>query len=206
MNKQLHGLYAITDPSLIGDKLLEHAEQAIAGGIHLLQYRNKMAEPGQQESEAKQLAQLCQRHGVVFIINDDPQLAAHVNADGVHLGQSDSDIGHARKILGTNKIIGITCHASLKMALTAEQAGADYVAFGRFFASHSKPDAPPAEIEILQQARHRLSIPLVAIGGITPENGSLLIEAGADMLAVIHGIFAANNVLTAVQCYAKLFD
>lgn len=206
MNSPLHGLYAITDPTLMGDRLLADAELAIRGGIRLLQYRNKLAAYSQQEAEAAALLSLCRAQGVRFIINDNPRLAVKLDADGVHLGQSDSDIAAARHMLGADKIIGITCHASLKMALAAEKAGANYVAFGRFFPSQSKPDAPPAEIDILQQARHRLSIPLVAIGGITPENGGLLINAGADMLAVIHGIFAANNVLAAVQHYAELFD
>jgi len=206
MNSPLHGLYAITDPTLMGDRLLADAELAIRGGIRLLQYRNKLAAYSQQEAEAAALLSLCRAQGVRFIINDNPRLAVKLDADGVHLGQSDSDIAAARHMLGEDKIIGITCHASLKMALAAEKAGANYVAFGRFFPSQSKPDAPPAEIDILQQARHRLSIPLVAIGGITPENGGLLINAGADMLAVIHGIFAANNVLAAVQHYAELFD
>ncbi len=205
MTTPLHGLYAITDPTLMGDRLLADAELAIRGGIHLLQYRNKQAESSQQESEAAALMKLCRAQNVHFIINDDPQLAVKVDADGVHLGQSDSNIAHAREILGANKIIGITCHASLKIARAAEKAGADYVAFGRFFPSQTKADAPPAEIDILQQASRQLSIPIVAIGGITAENGAQLIDSGADMLAVIHGIFAANDVRGAAQRYTELF-
>jgi len=206
MSTPLHGLYAITDPTLMGDKLLADAEQAINGGIRLLQYRNKQAAYSQQESEAAALMSLCRTQGVGFIINDDPQLALKVDADGVHLGQSDSNIAHARQILGADKIIGVTCHDSLEMALAAEKAGADYVAFGRFFPSQSKPDAPPAEIELLQQARHSLSIPIVAIGGITPENGGQLINAGADMLAVIHGIFGVADSRQAIRQFVQLFD
>ena len=205
MSLPLHGVYAITDPALLGDQFLAQVEQAIAGGIHLLQYRNKTAPPDQQYREAAALANCCQTRGVRFIINDDPQLAAQVDADGVHLGQSDADIVHARQQLGANKIIGITCHASLEAAQAAENAGADYVAFGRFFPSKTKPDAPPADIGILPQARRHLSIPIVAIGGITPDNGGQLIEAGADMLAVIHGIFAAEDVRATTQRYVKLF-
>ncbi|VAX10293.1 Thiamin-phosphate pyrophosphorylase [hydrothermal vent metagenome] len=189
----------------MGDDLLSPVKQAISGGIHLLQYRNKNALPQTQLIEAVALAALCRAHNVSFIINDNPQLAAEVGAEGVHLGQSDSNITHARQILGADKIIGITCHASLTQAQTAEQAGADYVAFGRFFPSQTKPDAPPAEINILQQARDHLSIPIVAIGGITPENGDQLIEAGADMLAVIHGIFGVTEIKQATQRYVKLF-
>ncbi len=205
MKKILHGVYAITDPALMGDDILSPVKQAIAGGIRLLQYRNKNALPQTQLIEAVALAALCRAHNVNFIINDNPQLAAEVGAKGVHLGQSDSNITHARQILGADKIIGITCHASLDQAQAAEQAGADYVAFGRFFPSQTKPDAPPAEINILQQAREYLSIPIVAIGGITPENGDQLIEAGADMLAVIHGIFGVTEIEQATQRYVKLF-
>ena len=206
MTKQLHGLYAITDPALMGERLLEQAEQAVSGGVRLLQYRNKQADPARQQSEARALSDLCRAHKVTFIINDDPRLAAGVDADGVHLGQSDSDILSARQILGADKIIGLTCHASLENALAAEKAGADYVAFGRFFPSHSKPHAPPAEIDILHQARRRLTVPIVAIGGVTPENGGALIEAGADMLAVIHGIFGVADIRQALRQFVQLFD
>jgi len=205
MTTALHGLYVITDRALMGADLLVQAEQAIAGGARLLQYRDKDSNPARQEQQAGALAQLCKQHGVIFIINDNPELAVNVCADGVHLGQSDADITSARQMLGTDKIIGITCHASLKAALTAEKAGADYVAFGRFFPSQTKPDAPPAEIDILQQARRKLSVPIVAIGGITPDNGGALIAAGADMLAVIHGIFGATEIEQAARRYAELF-
>lgn len=206
MSRTLRSLYAITDRGLMGGDLLIRAEQAIAGGVRLLQYRDKSTDARRREQEATALAQLCQQQGVHFIINDDPALALKAGADGVHLGQSDGDITTTRRFLGRDKIIGITCHNSLKKALAAEKAGADYVAFGRFFPSQTKPDAAPAEIDILRQAKHQLSIPIVAIGGITPENGSALIAAGADMLGVIHGIFGADDVRTATQRYAKLFN
>ncbi len=206
MTTALQGLYVITDRALMGADLLAQAEQAIAGGARLLQYRDKDSNSAQRQQQAGALAQLCKQHGVIFIINDDPALAVNVGADGVHLGQTDSNIYSARQALGTDKIIGVTCHASLKTALAAEKAGADYVAFGRFFPSQTKPDAPPAEIDILQQARRSLSIPIVAIGGITPENGSALIAAGADMLAVIHGIFGASDIRQAAATFARMFD
>ena len=202
---RLRGLYAITDPVLTGAALLPKVEQAIAGGIRLLQYRNKTAPPAQQREEAAALARLCREHGVLFLVNDDPLLAREAGADGVHLGQSDSGIAPARQQLGVRAIIGRTCHASLDAAREAEAAGADYVAFGRFFPSRTKPDAPPADIGILREARQRLSLPIVAIGGITPGNGQALIEAGADMLAVIHGIFGARDIRAAARRHADLF-
>ncbi len=206
MNRTLRGLYVITDRRLMGKDLLTQAEQAILGGAGLLQYRDKSTDISRREREALALAQLCEQHKVRFIINDDPALALKTGADGIHLGQSDGDIGSIRHTLGRDKIIGVTCHASLEKALAAEQAGADYVAFGRFFPSQTKPDAPAAEIDILRQARHQLTIPVVAIGGISAENGGALVAAGADMLAVIHGIFGASDIRSAARQYVELFD
>lgn len=205
MSRTLHGLYVITDRHLMGDDLMSKAEQAIAGGARLLQYRDKSSDTKRQEREAIALAQCCKQHKVNFIINDDPALALKAGADGVHLGQNDGDISTIRQSLGRNKIIGVTCHSSLKKALVAEQAGADYVAFGRFFPSQTKPEAPAAEIDILLQARDQLSIPIVAIGGITHKNGAELIASGADMLAVIHGIFGTGDVRAATRQYVELF-
>ncbi|VAX12699.1 Thiamin-phosphate pyrophosphorylase [hydrothermal vent metagenome] len=206
MSRPLRGLYVITDRRLMGDDLLSKAEQAIAGGARLLQYRDKSSDSTRREREAIALAQRCKQHGVCFIINDDPALALKTDADGVHLGQNDGDITTIRQSLGRDKIIGVTCHSSLKKALAAEQAGADYVAFGRFFPSQTKPDAPSAEIDILLQGKRQLSIPVVAIGGITHKNGAELIAAGADMLAVIHDIFGATDIRRAATALARLFD
>ncbi len=206
MIKTLRGLYVITDRGLMGNDLLVQAEQAISGGARLLQYRDKSTNTRRREQEAIALAQLCKRHDVSFIINDDPRLALKTGADGVHLGQNDGDIHSIRQSLGQDKIIGITCHGSLEKALAAEKAGADYVAFGRFSPSQTKPDAPLAEMDVLLQGRCRLAIPIVAIGGITIKNGSALISAGADMLAVIHGIFGAANIRHAAVTFSRLFD
>ncbi len=149
MIKPLRGLYVITDRGLMGNDLLARAEQAIASGARLLQYRDKSTDTRRQAREATALAQLCKQHDVCFIINDDPLLALKAGADGIHLGQHDGDIATIRQSFGGDKIIGITCHDSLEKALAAEKAGADYVAFGRFFPSQTKPDAPPADIDIL---------------------------------------------------------
>jgi thiamine-phosphate pyrophosphorylase len=141
--------------------------------------------------QARRLLALCERFSVPLIINDDMQLCADIAANGVHLGQRDGDCATARKLLGAEAIIGVTCHDSLEKAARAADAGADYVAFGRFFPSQTKPDASPAALEILSQAHEKIDIPIVAIGGINPENGASLIAAGADMLAVINGLFGA---------------
>lgn len=205
----IHGLYAITDPALIPDRqLLPAAEAALRGGARLLQYRDKTATPAQRRHRASQLQTLCRQYGALFLVNDDPALAADIEADGVHIGQSDGGIARARQRLGPDKIIGVTCHGDLTLAEQAAEAGADYVAFGRFFPSRTKPQAPPADSAILQQARKQLAIPLVAIGGIDAENGSRLLEQGADALAVIHALFsspAPEHVEQAARRLAALF-
>ena len=202
---RLHGVYAITDPVLCGTQLNEKVLAAIEGGIRILQYRNKQASRHQQHEEASGLLSLCRQHNVLFIINDDVELAAEIDADGVHLGQQDRALHEARQQLGADKIIGISCNNRFDNAVSAQLQGADYVAFGRFFPSQTKPRAPQAEIGLLQRARIELQLPVVAIGGITPDNGRQLIAAGADMLAVIHGIFAQQDVRQAAQRYAALF-
>lgn len=205
-DSRLHGVYAITDPVLCSAQLTEKVLAAIDGGIKILQYRNKQASRDCQQEEASRLLTLCRQHKILFIINDDVELAADVDADGVHLGQQDRILIEARQHLGPDKIIGISCNNRFDYALTAQQQGANYVAFGRFFPSHTKPQAPQADITLLQRAATELQLPVVAIGGITPANGRQLIAAGADMLAVIHGIFAQHNVRQAAQRYAKLFE
>ena len=202
---RLHGIYAITDPVLCGEHLIDNVLAAIQGGIRILQYRNKLASSAIQYEEATRLLTLCRQHDVLFIINDDIALASEVNADGVHLGQKDRALLDARQQLGNKKIIGISCNNHFDYALIAQQEGADYVAFGRFYSSMTKPQAPQAEIDLLQRAKNELHIPVVAIGGIKPDNGRSLIEAGADMLAVIHGIFGAADVCLTAQRYTALF-
>ncbi|MBL4571412.1 MAG: thiamine phosphate synthase [Alcanivorax sp.] len=206
----IQGLYAITDPALIPDRqLLPAAEAALRGGARLLQYRDKTATPEQRRQRAAQLQALCRQHGALFLVNDDPALAADIDADGVHIGQSDGGIARARRLLGPGKIIGVTCHSDLSLAEQAAAAGADYVAFGRFFPSRTKPQAPPADPAILDRARQRLTIPLVAIGGIDPSNGAQLLKLGADALAVIHALFsdpAPDQVEQAAQQLAALFS
>ena len=191
---------------LLQRELVHKAEQAIIGGINILQYRNKIAPIEQQEKEALTLATLCRKNNVLFLINDNIELALKVHADGVHIGQSDTSLQYARKILGKNKIIGITCHNKIELAIDAEKKGADYVAFGRFFNSETKPSATEAELSILSEAANIITIPVVAIGGITPESAPLLLKEGVDMLAVIHGIFGQKDILKATQKFVEIID
>ena len=201
------GLYAITDSSLIpATELVARVAQAIAGGATVIQYREKQLAAAERHLQAAMLAELCHAHAVPLLINDDVELAAAVEAAGVHLGRDDADIRSARARLGPHAIIGVSCYNSLQRAQAAAVAGADYIAFGRFFPSRTKPEAVQAEITLLERARRQLAVPLVAIGGITPENGATLLAAGANLLAVIHGIFGQPNVQAAAQCYKQLFD
>ncbi len=203
--QKLSGLYVITDDKLSGPCLLEHVQLAIKGGARLVQYRNKTNQAAIKEMTARSLLELCRDHRVPLLINDDVELAVSIGADGVHLGQTDTKLSDARRRLGAGAIIGMTCHASLDLAVQAEKQGASYVAFGRFFASQTKPDASPANVNLLIQAKRQLSIPLCAIGGINIDNAPELIEAGADLLAVIHGVFGQKEIQHAAQAYAKLW-
>ena len=208
MNKALtRGLYAITDTELIpADRLLAVVEQALLGGVRLLQYRNKRDSRQQRRRQAAALNELCRAHAVPLLINDDVALAVEVGAAGVHLGKDDMEPAAARQRLGAGAIIGISCYNRLEPALAAARAGADYVAFGSFFPSPTKPEAVRAEPDLLRQAKALLSLPIVAIGGITPANGKALLEAGADYLAVISGVFGQPDSRAAAQSYARLFE
>lgn len=200
------GLYAIADMAQLEPaRLLEAVAQAIAGGATIVQYRDKFPQANGRREQAAKLAQLCKRHGVPLIVNDDVELAYSIAAAGVHLGREDPPLAQARQRLGSRAIVGISCYNQLERALSAAAEGADYVAFGSFFPSATKPAAPRASLELLREARQRLRIPIVAIGGITPENGGALVAAGADALAVIHGLFAQVDVCAAARRYVALF-
>ena len=205
-DSRLSGLYAITDRALMQDALLRQAEQALLGGAQLIQYRDKTVNSDRRHQEATALRQLCQHHQALFIINDDIELALAVDADGVHIGQKDTTLALARQQLGNEKIIGISCNNRFELAQQAQAGGADYIAFGRFYPSATKPDAPQAAISLLQQARQQLAVPVVAIGGITLENAPSLLEAGADMLAVIQGLFNQPDIQHTAAAFAKLFQ
>jgi len=200
------GLYAVTDPVLTpGQRLLQAVAAAIDGGAVMVQYRHKSAAEAERRREARALLELCRARGVPLIVNDDVELAAALGADGAHIGKDDVPVGEARRVLGREAIIGVSCYDSLPAACAAAEAGADYVAFGSFFPSTIKPQAVRAELELLRQSRARLSLPIVAIGGITPQNGAQLVAAGADLLAVITGVFASPDAAAAARRYAALF-
>ncbi|MGB7290059.1 MAG: thiamine phosphate synthase [Candidatus Macondimonas sp.] len=200
----VRGLYAITDGASSPQALAEQVVAWIAGGARMVQYRDKGADAGRRLEEAQALRTVCRAAGVPLLINDDVALALAVGADGVHLGRDDADLRMARARLGPRALIGISAYADLAQALKAVALGADYVAFGRFFPSLTKPNAPPAPVAVLRAARRALSVPVVAIGGITPENARELIAAGADLVAVIGGLAGPDPQMQA-QRYAALF-
>lgn len=193
---RLRGLYAIT-PEDIG----RVAPAVASGALCALQYRSKSTDAARRRAEAGALAQLCRRHGVPLIINDDLELALEVGAEGLHLGIEDGDLAAARARL-PGRILGASCYDRLELAQRAVAAGADYVAFGAVFASPTKPGSVRAPLALFA---HDLGVPKVAIGGITAENAPLLVAAGADAVAVISDLFDAPDVAARAREYAKVF-
>ncbi|MDO6563891.1 thiamine phosphate synthase [Amphritea sp. 1_MG-2023] len=204
----LHGLYAITDSTLMPntDSLLLQVEQALRGGAHIIQYRDKSNDQTLRLQQAIALVDLCQQYQRPILINDDTQLAKASGADGVHLGQGDGNIEDARAYLGATAIIGNTCHNSLPLAHSAYQQGADYVAFGALFPSSTKPDATLAPMSLIREAKATLPVPVVAIGGINMDNADQVISAGADMIAVIHNLFANDDICAQAGQFNALFN
>jgi thiamine-phosphate pyrophosphorylase len=197
------GLYAITDGPR--DDLVAACEAAIDGGAVLLQYRDKTADAARRLAEARALADLCARRHIALIVNDDVELALASGAMGVHLGEDDADIASARAKLGPCAIVGVSCYDSPERARVLAAEGADYLAFGAFYASPTKPNARTATPALLRDAK-ALNVPLVAIGGLTAANAAPLIEAGANYLAVISAVFGARDIQAAARSFAALFD
>jgi thiamine-phosphate pyrophosphorylase len=207
-------LYLITPPVIpdigaFADQLRRTLE---AGDVACLQIRLKDAggvpAPDQEvRSVSKAILGIAQDRGVAVLINDRPDLALELGADGVHLGQSDAPCARARKLLGPDRIIGVTCHDSRHLALEAGEAGADYVAFGAFYPSATKTPAHQADVSLLSWWQEMIELPCVAIGGITPHNARALVEGGADFLAVSGGVWAhpAGSEAAVIE-FNALFD
>jgi thiamine-phosphate pyrophosphorylase len=199
------GLYAVTRETDDTAQLLREVAAALKGGASVVQYRDKSGDVARQHEQASELLALCQQYRVPFIVNDSLRLADLIGADGVHLGRDDGALREARIILGAQRIIGVSCYQNLELALAAQVAGADYVAFGSFYPSTTKPDAPRAELALLQQASREIQLPIVAIGGIMPANAEALIDAGADAIAVINALFDAPDIEARARKFAELF-
>lgn len=200
-----HPLYAIATTQSLRDSLLASVESALRGGAAWVQYRDKSTQTERRQREAAALKTLCHDYDAKLIINDDVDLALCVGADGVHLGQGDGSPSEARRRLGPKAILGVTCHRSISFGHQALKDGASYLAFGRFFPSLTKPEAPPAPLALLGEARRTFEgIPLVAIGGITLDNGHKALNAGADRLAVGENLFGASDIEARARAYCRL--
>ena len=202
----ISGLYAVTPDEPDTDLLLSKVEAALQGGISVLQYRNKIASHKLQTQQARAILPLCRQYQVPFIINDSIKLCLTLDADGVHLGGDDGNLIEARARLGADKILGASCYNSFDLALSAQEAGADYVAFGACFASSTKPNAPVAGLDLFKLAKMQLHIPAVAIGGITLENALSVIQSGASAIAVINAVFNADDIKLTTQQFTQLFN
>lgn len=204
MPTPLRGVYLITPDLCDTAVLLSRTANALSAGVAVLQYRNKRADAVLQRAQAEVLLGLCRFHGVPLIVNDDVELAAHLGAEGVHLGGDDGSLHAARVALGPNALVGASCYASLDRAQQARAEGASYIAFGTFAASPTKPHAARAQPSLLARAQ-ALQIPVVAIGGITAALAPALVAAGADLLAVISAVYDAPDPAEAVRALREAF-
>jgi thiamine-phosphate pyrophosphorylase len=202
----LRGLYAVTPDEDDTAELVRKVRLALAGGARLVQYRNKSADPGLRREQSAALLALCRASLVPLIVNDDLELAESIGADGLHLGLGDAPIAAARARLGPGKVLGASCYDRLGVALAAQDAGADYVAFGSAFASSTKPGAVRAPLPLYREAKARLGCPVVAIGGITSRNARSLIDAGVDSVAVISALFDAPDIERRAREFAAMFN
>ena len=205
MKAEVAGLYALTPETDDTPALLAAVRTVLENGARLVQYRDKSADVARRHEQAAELLILCRAFGVPLLINDDVRLADLSGADGVHLGETDTSPAHARLILGPDRLIGVSCYDRLERALDAVRAGADYVAFGSFYPSATKAGAVRAPLRLLGEAKRALRLPVVAIGGITPDNAAHLRDAGADAVAVLGGVFADPDSAAAAARLAALF-
>lgn len=199
------GLYAVTPELDDTDALLLAVEKVLAGAPALLQYRGKSPDAALRREQAQAVAARCRAAGVPLVVNDDLGLALAVGAEGVHLGRDDGDIAAARAALGPQRLLGVSCYDEWALAQAGASAGADYVAFGAMYPSPTKPQAVRAPLELLGRARRELGVMVVAIGGITLERAPALVEAGADLLAVITDVFDAADPAARAGAYRQLY-
>lgn len=201
---KLQGLYAITDSSLTPYEYIDrYVSLALKGGAKIVQLRDKVLSDEELYPVAKKIKKICKKRKALFLLDDRVVLAKAIDADGVHIGKEDAPIALARKILGEKKIIGVSCYGDIEAAKKAAEDGADYVAFGSFFASKTKPNAKKVELGVLREAK-KLDIPICAIGGIETDNADALVNAGADMLAVITALWS-GDVEKNAQDFCEVF-
>lgn len=211
MNTRLRGVYVIT-PTITNfthaevDRILQITDSVLAAGATILQFRCKTTRNERLKKKfAEECRTICLQYKSIFIVNDDPYFAADLHADGVHLGRYDTSVDRARAILGTQSIIGASCYNELACAHRMRDLGVDYVAFGAFYPSVTKPEAKSATIELLQTARTTIQLPIVAIGGITVKNGARLLQVGADILAVSSALYDSEDAADVVKILRQMF-
>ncbi|HQV88087.1 MAG TPA: thiamine phosphate synthase [Nitrosomonas sp.] len=202
---KISGPYAITPDLNQTNDLLNKTRQVLEGGVKLVQYRNKSANESLRREQAKLLLSLCREHNALLIINDHLEIAIEIDADGVHVGKNDVSVSAAKNQLGQNKIVGTSCYNQLDLAMQAQKDGADYIAFGAFFSSLTKPNAVSVSISLVNQAQKALSIPIVGIGGIQLTNARTVIQSGCAAIAVCHDLFQAENIKATAEHYVQLF-
>jgi thiamine-phosphate pyrophosphorylase len=208
MKRMLKGLYVITDKKLIPrDRFAVAVEEAIRGGASVVQLREKDTPENEVIGIGKTLLKVTTNYGVPLIINDSVELAKKIGADGVHLGEDDPMVAHARDVLGRDKIIGVSCYGKIERGINAERDGADYVAFGTPFFTPTKPERTPTQFDVLKEAVSKIRrIPIFAIGGITPENAESVLETGVDGIAVITAVFGAGDPGKAARELASIAE
>lgn len=206
MSAHLRGLYAITPADNLLPRLSTLVSLALDGGAKLIQYRNKDAPMALKRAQAAELLRICHARDAKLIINDDVWLAVEIGADGVHLGRGDGDPAMARQALGAKRLLGVSCYDDVERAVVAAEAGADYVALGSMFASATKPQAVRASLDMIVEAKRRVSVPVAAIGGIRIDNALPLLGAGADMVAVLSDLFDAMDIKGRAAAYQQLFE
>jgi len=206
MNSLLSGLYAVTPEMADSIALAAKVEAALRGGARIIQYRSKSANMPLRRAQGASIARLCRSWKATFIVNDSAELARELDADGVHLGKEDVAVGEARAQMAPGKLIGVSCYNEIERARQAQAQGADYVAFGSFFSSATKPAAPAAGAELLRLAATDLALPVVAIGGIDIDNARTLIAAGANCVAVVSALFDATDIEAQARRFTRLFN
>ncbi|WP_281914440.1 thiamine phosphate synthase [Massilia varians] len=201
----MRGLYLVTPDWDDTERLLAVTDTALGAGASLVQYRHKSASPALRTEQAAALLALCRSHGRPLVINDHVDLCRELGADGVHVGGTDLSVAGARALLGPDKIVGASCYGELTLAESARQAGASYVAFGGFYPSPVKKYSFVTPPELVEVWRDRVSLPLVVIGGMTPQNAAPLVKRGASMVAAITSVYAAPDPAAAVREFCALF-
>lgn len=202
----LRGLYGITQdlPTIKGYDL-NKIENALKGGVKILQLRNKILDDNTIEPLAYELKNLCSKYNVLYIIDDRVELAKKINSDGVHIGKFDSKLKDVREYL-KNKVIGVSCYGNIIYAKKWKNEGANYVAFGSFFPSPTKPESNIVPIDIISLAKQQITIPVCVIGGINLNNTPLMINEGADMVSVVSDLWEQNDIMLHAKKYSMLFE